>query len=162
MDTKTDEVVRLEEILNCPLLPHLSGSIMGWTNRKCYSVDAEGRITGLNLRGCGISDASFLGELKSLTALNIGSNNLVDATAVGELRELRALDVRDNEIRDWSFLRRLVELEVLSLSRSHANVEVPLQHLGKISSLHLERCELGDASLLRELRSGFKTSDLIA
>ena len=73
---KPEQVRWLEGVLQRPLHPLRKGKVSDWTNRKCYEVDGNGRIIGLNLRDCRISDGSFLKGLSQLTTLDLQANNL--------------------------------------------------------------------------------------
>ena len=115
MTEKSEQVLWLEKELGRPLHSCTSDNVMGYENRKCYTLDDHGIITGLNLHSCKISDGSFLKELSGLNSLDLSGNSISDFSFLKGLSAVSSLALRGNSINDYSFLKGLSGLSSLCL-----------------------------------------------
>jgi internalin A len=118
-------------------------------------------ITFLSLRSAGISDVSFLKELKGLTSLNLSDNKLSDVSFLKELKGLTSLNLSAKSIysSDVSFLKELKGLTSLNLSGNYLTDVSFLKELKGLTSLNLSANKLSDVSFLKELK-GLSSLDL--
>ena len=151
MTEKSEQVAWLERLLKRPLHPSTSDSVLGWENRKCYQLDDDGNITGLNLTFCRISDGSFLTELTGLTSLALSDNQISDGSFLTELTGLTSLALSSNQITDGSFLKELTGLTSLDLSDNRISDWPFLTELTGLTSLDLSANAVSDGSFLTEL-----------
>ena len=119
--------------------------------RKCYRLDAEGRIVALNLRSCRISDGSFLKELSALQSLDLSYNSISDGSFLKGLSALQSLNLESNGIRDGSFLKELSALQSLNLRNIRISDWSFLKELSALQSLNLRNIRISDWSFLKDL-----------
>ena len=100
---KSDQVRRQEGKLQICLWPCLADNVLGWGNRKCYTFDADGNISGLNRARYELADWSVLRELITsplLRTLNLegprGARRLVN-------EQKAALSADDDEERHFHY-----------------------------------------------------------
>ena len=150
-----------------------------WTNNRNWlsgtplrnwygvSVDARGRVTGLNLSSNNLSGPipAELGSLANLTSLDLGSNNLSGPipSELGQLANLRTLQLASNNLSGPipPQLGNLANLETLELYLTQLSGSIPpelgnltnLSRLQLFGNLHVGQIppELGNLANLRVL-----------
>jgi len=116
-------------------------------------VDAQGRVTGLSLRGNGLTGAMppELGDLANLEMLDLSGNELSEAIPpeLGNLANLEQLDLSGNELSGAipPKLANLANLERLHLSLNELSGAIPpeLGNLTNLKSLDLAANALSGA-----------------
>ena len=135
---KPEQIRRLEQHLGLRLHPLRTGKITDYRNRKCYEIDDQGDIGGLNLHSCPVADWSFLKGLTQLTSLHMSNTRIADGSFLKGLTQLTSLTLGDTRIADGSFLKGLTQLTSLDLSNSQITDGSFLKGLTQLTSLELK------------------------
>jgi internalin A len=132
-----------------------------------YAIDESGRLTGLNLNECQLTDLSPLQGLSRLTRLSLRDNQLTGLSPLQGLSRLNVLDLGDNQLTDLSPLQGLSQLTKLYLRNNQLTDLSPLYGLRQLTGLNLSGNQLTDLSPLHGLRqltglnlSGIQLADL--
>ena len=108
-----------------------------------YSVDANGNVTGLNLRGIKLVPFPVsISKLKNLRHLNLLGTQISDIAFLGGLTNLRQLSLTSNKITDISPLRDLVGLKELYLTSNKITDISPLLGLTNLTRLYLGKNQI--------------------
>jgi hypothetical protein len=96
--------------------------MMTYDRRNSCMLDAEGQVTGLNLRGNGLTDEhiDFLWKIPGLQALNLSENKFSRLSIPAGLSSLRYLNLCENPgLQVLHFEAALPALEEIDLSESN-------------------------------------------
>jgi small GTP-binding protein len=118
-----------------------------------YTIDENEKIIGINLFNSGISDISFLKELKNLTTLDLSHNQISDYSFLKELKNLTTLYLSYDHISDISFLKELKNLTMLYLRNIQISDYSFLKELKNLTMLYLRKNQISDISFLKELKN---------
>ena len=145
---KPQEVIELEKVLGFELeeLYNLEDIII--SHSKCYLLDEQNKIIGLNLNGLKSEDISFLQGFKNLTSLKLSNNEISDYSVLKDLTNLTSLKLSNNEISDYSVLTNLTHLNIEYNEISDHSV---LQDLTNLTHLNLKYNQISDISFLQNL-----------
>ncbi len=102
-----------------------------------YSLDAGGRVVGLNLDLGKDVDLSLLRDLPFLSALSLRECSLVDVSPLGALTSLTELNLEMNQVVDVSPLGALTSLTFLNLISNQVVDVLPLETLTQLRTLDL-------------------------
>ncbi|MBI1223895.1 MAG: hypothetical protein GC192_01545 [Bacteroidetes bacterium] len=109
-------------------------------------------LTSLQISNNQISDAGFLKELRGLTYLNIGNNQISDTGSLKELKGLTYLNIGNNQISDAGFLKELKGLTFLQISNNKISNAGSLKELKRLTFLNINNNKISDAGFLKELK----------
>jgi len=118
-----------------------------------YFMDKNKKIILLELVGMGISDISFLQNLKNLTELYLVDNQISDISSLRDLKNLTELYLSYNQISDISSLRDLKNLTRLGLQYNQISDISSLRDLKNLTYLNLYRNQIFDISSLQYLKN---------
>ena len=116
-----------------------------------YSLDADGQVTALSLRGCKIIDVAPLANLTHLTHLDLKNNQIIDVAPLANLTQLKSLSLNGNQIIDVAPLANLTQLTVLNLYYNQIIDVAPLANLTQLNHLHLGGNQIIDVAPLAHL-----------
>ena len=116
-----------------------------------YSLNADGQVTALSLRGCKIIDVAPLANLTQLKSLYLSSNQIIDVAPLANLTRLTELNLINNRIIDVAPLANLTKLKNLYLSGNQILNVAPLTKLTRLKELHLTSNQIRAVSPLANL-----------
>lgn len=175
MTSDKELIDRLEKEIGKKLEVLRFSEISGYRNNG-YSIDKEGRVTGLNLdeiplaetpsslllftrirklrlSGTKLKDFSFLEKLTSLTVLGLIDNQLADLSVLKGLVNLTDLYLAGNPLTCISGLETLKELRILSLYNNQLSDISAIKELSRLTQLDLDSNQLTDISPLEGLKN---------
>lgn len=121
-----------------------------------YNIDAESRVTAINLYGCNLHHLNqiinSLSRLKNLTKLNIGNNTICDLSPLLCLKNLTELYISDNRVSDLSPLSSLKNLAILYISGNQVSELDSLSCLDNLTLLDISRNHVSDLHPLFNLK----------
>jgi internalin A len=132
-------------------------------NTKLYLLSEKGRLIGLNLSDCDISEISFLYNLSSLNYLNLSYNRIMSlnimyisykitkVSPLSSLVNVTKLNLSNTQISDISLLSSLVKLTELNLSYNKVSDISPLSELVNLTNLDLDNNKISNISPLSSL-----------
>ncbi|MCP4151664.1 MAG: hypothetical protein GY757_28230 [bacterium] len=102
-----------------------------------FALDDGGRVKGVNLLNCKLSDISALQSLTELEVARLENNQLSDISALQSLTQLKVLDLENNQLSDISALQSLTLLKELWLNNNQLSDISALQWLLQLKMLDL-------------------------
>ena len=120
---------------------------------KGYSLDENGKVIGLNLRGFELDRLpDYLSEFRHMTTLELYRNRLTDLSGLQALRNLTSLNLAASQLVDISDLQTLSNLTSLDLGYNIKLTDISgLQGLTNLTSLNLSSNQITDLSGLQAL-----------
>ena len=116
-----------------------------------YSLDADGQVAALSLRGCKIIDVAPLANLTHLTHLDLKNNQIIDVAPLANLTQLTKLNLDRNQIIDVAPLANLTQLNSLNLTLNQIIDVAPLANLTQLNILDLHNNQITDVAPLANL-----------
>ena len=123
--------------------------------KKGYTLNKDGRISGLSLNDCQVQDLNrvmpYLNALDPLVTLDLSGNQISDYSFLKEIKQLRSLDLSRNRISDISFLTTLNPLQTLDLSHNKIKDYSFLDRIEQLQTLRLIDNKISDLTFLKDL-----------
>jgi internalin A len=139
--SKDLEIIKQIENKTGQKLPRVEpADIFGWTNGYVFDYDLN--IICLNLYKLGLTEISFIKDLKNLTELYLSSTQVSDLSSLEGLENLTRLDLSDTQVSDLSSLKGLQNLWYLDLSYTQVSDISPLRDLENLKRLDLRNCQI--------------------
>lgn len=124
--------------------------LMKHRSQNTFARDAEGHVTGLNLRTNKLTDKkiAFLQEMPHLQALNLSENELMEIRFPTGMRALRFLDLSENPaLRSVVFEKGLPHLEMLDANECALETLDFPAGFGKLQKVELRKNALARLNL---------------
>jgi len=108
-------------------------------------------LQALAIKNMGISNITFVSNLRSLVSLDLSGNNISSISSLSSLTSLDTLYLNNNRINDISSLRNLRNLTWLQLRNNNISSISALSTLVNINHLALDGNRINDFSPLKNL-----------
>jgi len=122
-----------------------------WGNRKTFSKNGSGEITGFNFDYTNIDDIDFLADFKHLKTLSLVSTQVSNLAALKDLNNLKHLWLSETPVSDLSALSDIDQLTRLWLDKTRISDVTALRNLKKLKALIISHTQVSDIAALSDL-----------